>query len=281
MDAADDDFFRDLVPPESEMERIGPIYDRKTYLLTGQRSRNHLIKYAGLKPEHSVMDVGCGFGRVAIHLLRVLAPESSYLGFDVVPGEIEWCRANITPRNKRFVFEHLDVRNKSYNPAGTLRAEDIRFPVRGDAQFDVIFLFSVFTHMLPEFIAAYLAETYKYLVPGGRLFASFFLINDESRRLMGGSLRRIQSAGRGLFTSFFPTLSSRPRPVQFRFKAARGGYYVLARSDPEDAIAYDEDEVWRMMTAAGFVRDKLIYGRWPGRALPDNGQDFVVCTKPK
>lgn len=257
MVASEEEFFKNLVPPESEMKRIGPIFDRQTYLAMGRLSKDQLIKHAGLKPQHSVMDVGCGFGRVAIHLLNVLAPQSNYLGFDVVPSEIEWCRANITPRNPRFAFEHLDVRNKTYNPTGTLLAKNIRFPVQDGARFDLVFLFSVFTHMLPEFIATYLAEIHRHLVPGGRLFASFFLINEDSRRLM--------DAGLG----------------QFRFVQERGGYYAQSRNDPEAAIAFDEDAVWRMMMTAGFIRDKVVYGRWPGRSSPDNGQDFLVCSKPK
>jgi SAM-dependent methyltransferase len=257
MTSNDPGFFRDLIPPEHELKRVGPIFDEKTYLATGRNSRAHLVKYANLKPHYSVLDVGCGFGRVAIQLLDLLSPESSYLGIDVVKSEIEWCQQKITPRNERFLFRHLDVRNAMYNSTGTLAADNVQFPVPNDLKFDLAFLFSVFTHMLPGHVHSYLDEISRHLKPGGTLFASFFLINDDSRRLMDD--------GRS----------------EFRFIKQSGGYYAHNLTTHEGAVAYDEEDVWRMMMTTGFIRDKAIYGRWAGRLSADNGQDFIVCNKPK
>src|SRR6186713_3208786 len=109
MAAGVEDFFQDLVPPVDQLKRVGPIFDRETYLRSGKRSSEHLVQYAGLKPGLSVLDVGCGYGRVAIQLLRILNPQARYLGLDVVKEEIDWCRKHIGPRNNNFAFEHLDV----------------------------------------------------------------------------------------------------------------------------------------------------------------------------
>jgi SAM-dependent methyltransferase len=236
------------VPPDHELRRIGPIFDRDTYLKTGIRSRDHLLRYANLTQGQSVIDIGCGFGRVAVHLQPIV---SRYLGLDVVKSEIEWCRENIA--HDAFSFDHLDVRNDRYNPQGLIEAEAVSFPVPEGTRFDLAFLFSVFTHMLPGAVASYLREIKRHIEPGGTLFVSFFLMNGEARRLT--------EAGRS----------------QFRF-LKRDGFYVANPELPEAAVAYDEDVVWRLMLEAGFTREKVIYGNWPGRRTgADNGQDFVVC----
>jgi SAM-dependent methyltransferase len=250
-----DDPLTALVPPTAELKRVGPIFDVGTYLRMGRDSLAELRKFAYLKPEHSVLDVGCGYGRVAIHLSQFLSPGSRYLGIDVVAKEIDWCIAHVTARYPNFLFRHLNVRNSVYNPSGSEAARDTRFPVPEGMQFDCAILFSVFTHMMPEDVAAYLKEISKYLRDGGVLFASFFLINPDSIRHM--------RAGRS----------------NFRFVEQPGGYFAHNLELHEGAIAFSEDVIWSMLSNAGFSRDKIVYGNWSGRRPAEGGQDLVICTK--
>ena len=69
----------------------------------------------GLAPDGSILDVGCGAGRIAIPLTRYLSQHGRYVGFDVISDAIEWCRANITSRCRNFEFHHLDRRTKRFN----------------------------------------------------------------------------------------------------------------------------------------------------------------------
>jgi cyclopropane fatty-acyl-phospholipid synthase-like methyltransferase len=256
--SSDNGFFHDLVPPVDQLKRIGPIFDRETYLATGKRSVDHLVKYADLRPAHSVLDIGCGFGRVAIQLLRVLSSDAAYFGVDVVKEEIAWCQENITPRNAKFIFAHVDARNAAYNPSGKLSADEVALPVPSGQKFDLAYLFSVFTHMLPQQVENYIKDIHRHLKPGGTLFATFFVINDESKHLMGSHER-----------------------AQFQFVKQRGGYYTANTEVHEGAVAYDEQDVWRMMMQAGFIRGKAVFGHWPGARTSDHGQDFIVCTMPR
>jgi SAM-dependent methyltransferase len=248
------DDLRTLVPPASELKRIGPIFDVETYLQMGRQSAINLQKFAYLKPDHSVLDIGCGFGRVAIQLTRILKSHADYLGFDVVAEEIDWCKANISTKYPNFQFRHIDAHNAHYNPKGHHRASEVPLPIDDGLQFDLAFLFSVFTHMRPADVEHYLREIHRHLKPSGILFASFFLINSDSSRYM--------RAGKG----------------QFRFTRTEERYYTPYDTEHERAIAYDEEDVFRMLASAGFARDKVIYGNWAGRPLAENGQDFVVCT---
>ncbi len=55
----------------------------------GEEMMKEMTKF-GLKPNHKVLDVGCGNGKVAVHLIRsdYLNDEGSYDGFDIVAQAI-------------------------------------------------------------------------------------------------------------------------------------------------------------------------------------------------
>ena len=59
-----------------------------------------------------------------------------------------------------------------------LSATQFTFPYKAKS-FDVIFLFSVFTHMLPDEIEHYLKEISRMLKPGGICLTTLFLYEDS------------------------------------------------------------------------------------------------------
>jgi trans-aconitate methyltransferase len=91
---------------------------------------------AGLVDGMSVVDLGCGSGRTAIQIARRL-PGVQYLGLDVVPALLAHARS-ISPANYRFV-----------------RSAALGFPVP-DESVDMVFAYSVFTHLYHEESFAYL-----------------------------------------------------------------------------------------------------------------------------
>ena len=94
-----------------------------------------LLKKFGLKNHHSIIDVGCGSGRLAKEI--PINHSGGYTGTDVVPELI--AHAKSISQNKNLIFEIV---------------EDIKIPVP-DSSADYICFFSVFTHLLHE-------QTYKY-----------------------------------------------------------------------------------------------------------------------
>ncbi len=135
------------------------------------------LNMAGLRPEHDVLDIGCGVGRTARFLCDYLSAEAHYEGFDIMESLIEWCQAEITPRFPNFRFSFVPLYNSAYLPDASLpSAVELGFPYP-DKSFDFVFAHSVFTHMSPDASANYLREVERVLRPGGISYSTWFLFN--------------------------------------------------------------------------------------------------------
>lgn len=136
-------------PEQEAMERaVGGDYER-----FGVLEHAALRELGGLRPDASVIDVGCGSGRLAVQLAR--HPGLRYLGTDVVPSLLEYARRRAGRPDFRFI--HVDRVN-------------IPAP---DESADIVAFFSVLTHLLHEESYLYLAEAHRALKPGGRVVFSF------------------------------------------------------------------------------------------------------------
>ncbi len=134
-----------------------------------------LTDHAALKPDERVVEVGCGCGATALPLARVME-DGRYAGLDIDKTSIEACHRNALLKRKRFDFEWMDVYNAIYNPNSRVKADTYTFPYP-DGCADVIFLASVFTHMLHDDVSNYIREISRMLRPGGRCFFTTFLMD--------------------------------------------------------------------------------------------------------
>jgi SAM-dependent methyltransferase len=139
------------------------------------------IKYANLRPEARVLEIGCGAGKIASSLTGYLSAEGEYWGFDNRKEVIEWCQAHISTEHGNFHFLHGDVYNRQYNPKGKLRAEEYQLPFE-NASFDLVFIISVFPHMALTEIENYLGEAARLLKEGGVFLSTYFLFNQQVRK---------------------------------------------------------------------------------------------------
>jgi SAM-dependent methyltransferase len=225
------------------------------YLAVGREFRDLLLEHCELRPSSQVLDVGCGIGRLAVPLTGVLSREGSYHGFDVSRPAIRWTSRHISRDHPNFHFEHLDVRNRDYNPGGVIDPRLLTFPWP-DQRFDIAMAVSLFTHMLAEPAARYVAETARVLRPGGVLLATFFLLNDESRELIQ----------RGLGS--------------YAFRHRVGTNLVEDPRTPEAAVAHDENEIVALLEGAGLDVDRpILSGAWCGRHEFRSFQDVVVARR--
>ena len=221
----------------------------------GNEYLGYLVDLCGLRPGDAVLDVGCGSGRMAVPLTGYLTREGRYAGFDISREAVAWCTQNISGAHPNFDFTVVDIQNGAYNPTGTCKASDFRFPYP-DGSFDVVLLASLFTHMLPSDMQHYLHEIVRVLKPGGRSLITFFLLNEESSALI--------TEGKGWI----------------KFEHEMPGYRMTHVEIPEAAIAYPEDFVRYLYAECGLVlREPLRYGTWCGRTNAMSGQDVVIAVK--
>ncbi|HEX6178509.1 MAG TPA: class I SAM-dependent methyltransferase [Thermoanaerobaculia bacterium] len=239
----------DLVPPRSAIESIGGL----NFVEIGRELAQTAITFGRISPSSRVLDVGCGYGRVAVPLLDHLV-DGRYDGFDISKGAIRWCQDHITARNARFRFLHADVRNRHYNARGHIEAEQFSFPY-ADNSMDHVFAASLFTHLMPGATRRYVEESARVLSTGGRFVASFFLLNAESRAA---------------------ALARRGEP---KFEVIDGDVAYQHASDPEAAVAISESSVQGVLNEAGLDIEGVQYGTWCERPNGTGYQDFVVAVK--
>lgn len=129
-----------------------------------------------------IYDFGCGCGRVARQLVQQREPVERYVGVDLHPGMIRWCRANLTPLAPQFEFVHHDVENPGFNPGPD--KPKVR-PLPGDdASFDLVYAHSVFTHLRESQTPHYLGECARLLAPGGVIRSTWFLFDKAQFPMM-------------------------------------------------------------------------------------------------
>jgi SAM-dependent methyltransferase len=246
----------ELLPPE-ELRIKGGGGDDFMYKAIGGQFLGYLVDLCGLQPGDAVLDVGCGTGRMALPLTGYLNREGRYAGFDLSKEVIAWCTENISGSHPNFDFRVADIQSTFYNPTGKYKSSDFRFPYP-DGSFDVVFLASVFTHMLPQDVEHYLYEILRVLKPGGRSLTTFFLLNEESAAL--------SKEGKGWI----------------KFEHEMQGARTTNVENPEEAIAYPEVFVRDLFGKCGLeLREPLYYGNWSGRTGIYRSQDVVIAVKPQ
>ncbi len=251
----------DMVPPYAA-RFTG--YSGDDFLASGQGLADAVKTVAGLEAHSRVLDIGSGIGRLAIPLTRMLVPPGSYDGIDVVESGVRWCSTKITPRFPHFRFTLADVANTEYNPSGSVSAADYTLPY-ADASFDIVVLYSVFTHMLPADMERYVAEISRVLKTGGRCFATYIIVDEDAKKSM--------ESGAGLYS--------------FKHHVDHHWLFASTTKSPELGVGYDEPYIRELFTSHGLeLRDGIYFGSWSG--LPprsgavepiDLWQDLVLGVK--
>jgi SAM-dependent methyltransferase len=210
------------------------------------------LDLAGLRPEHRVLDIGSGIGNLAVGLLGHL--HGTYDGIEVHKEAVEWCRRAITPRSPTFRFHHADLASGAYNPAGQVASTKFRFPFP-DGAFDVIYLGSVYTHLLPDDAEHFVHEVGRLLAPNGFCVASYFLLDEERRRAIG--------EGRSF--------------MSFTVEHPSGVCLLHSSNSPEAAVAFDETFIRRLHDESGLRMRDVRRGRWWNGLSHD--QDVVIAVR--
>lgn len=144
-------------------------------------------EWCGLQGESAILDIVCGTGRLAIGIASALGSVREYRGVDVSETAIDWCARHITPFRPAFRFLWINARNERYNPHGKTIAAEFRLPF-ANTSFDVIHLYSVFSHMRSADVRTYMREFNRLLKPDGSVFLTAFVeegVKDEEENPQG------------------------------------------------------------------------------------------------
>jgi cyclopropane fatty-acyl-phospholipid synthase-like methyltransferase len=132
-----------------------------------------------LKRNHKVLEIGCGAGRIANGLFHYLNQEGKYLGLDVHPEIIDWCKKFITTRNSNFQFKQLTLSNNYYYQKNNNKFNQYNFDFLGEQKFDCIFAVATFNHLRLEDTQQYLQQIGKRLKNNGVAYFTCFIIDEE------------------------------------------------------------------------------------------------------
>ncbi|MBM3987491.1 MAG: methyltransferase domain-containing protein [Planctomycetes bacterium] len=246
-------------PPMYLVERVGGDSTVQTAFREGGivdwRRMVVVLQAAGFKFEGaSVLDFGCGCGRLLRHFARY-AVASRFMGVDVDPTPIAWCR------------ENLDFAEFASIPL----LPPMALPRGG---FDALYTYSVFSHLPLESQRAWLAEFARLLRPGGLAVITYHGERAVERWLAG------------------ETPSEAPSPEQLRADLPRlEAEGILFFAFGEFGTPHQENmQHWERLDRAQygnvFVTRAFIMREWLQHfALvahypsPDDWQDYVVLRR--
>jgi len=175
-----------------------------------------ILRLEGLQPHHTLLDLGCGTGRLAVQAIPYLVG-GCYIGVDISP-------TMLAKATRRVADMGLDGRCA----VSWVHQRTARFP-QADAAVDMLCAFSVFTHMEHEDTFLYLKEARRIVRPGGRLvFSCLPLALEFSRRMF---LREAEDEFR-LRWSRVRTITT---SVEAMDEIARMAGWTLVRWYPGDA----------------------------------------------
>lgn len=119
------------------------------------------LRQHGLRPDHSLLDVGCGALRCGLPIIEYLEP-GNYCGVDLNASLIEAGRYELAQKN-------LSTKNPQLLVSDKFELDSF------GRSFDFIIAQSLFTHLNSSLIVRCLTEVANVLKPNGNCYATFFI----------------------------------------------------------------------------------------------------------
>ena len=166
------------LPTLERLRQSGPFKSQDQFVNSSLLSFTELLRLTNLRRDSRVLDYGCGLGRLCIPLQAFLKDEGSYVGVDTDASCISYLD-DLHDRSN-FTFHHVDIFTSMYNADGHTMSPALDQLDLGDP-FDLAFLFSVFTHVLPGDMDPLLSFLKKSLKPGGQVMACLLYTSPSPR----------------------------------------------------------------------------------------------------
>jgi SAM-dependent methyltransferase len=247
------------VPPELQR---GGHRDRRQWIDSGIFCTNLLCETMGQKDLAGVelLDVGCGT-KIVKTLLDNSISIGHYTGVDIYSPIIDWLNDNVS--DPRFDFHHFDAHNDLYNPGGTPLAGFTELPV-GSARFDLISLFSVFTHLNPEDYVAMLHLLRTYVKPTGLVLFSLFLNDPDNPSVYAKAIKE-------QLASDDPAVVAQAKAIVAKVLSEKDrGFHDEVPETPLLRARYDKDFALELIQGTGW--DVVSVNPPVGHI-----QDYIIC----
>jgi SAM-dependent methyltransferase len=224
----------------------------------GALSREVVEAVGAITPRSKVLDIGCGCGRSAAAMASFLRPPAQFVGVDIIPDLINFCRREITSRHPNFNFFALRQESEQYqsfiNRDSPTQWIDSLSAL--DDDFDLVIAFSLFTHLDAVAATSMLDMVWRRLREGGYAVLSFFVLNPFSRRsILAGQ------------SNVFRNINPQEEVVIDDFNGANS------------AVGFDEAALLDLISRGRFGRPRSIhYGTW-SCATGLHYQDILVLRK--
>jgi SAM-dependent methyltransferase len=118
------------------------------------------LKSHGLRPEHRMLDIGCGNLRAGWRFIDYLDP-GHYYGIDISPDILISAKQTVVTYGLQDKLPHLTI------------TKDLTLDFLPSGRFDVVHAHSVFSHSPVEIIDECLAHVGRILAPGGHFDFTF------------------------------------------------------------------------------------------------------------
>ena len=240
--------FRDL-PPNHLRVRIGVgnrIINNQVHFLTHARDFWMFVFTQKLASANSnILDIGSGCGRWAHWLhdynFRGRRFTGTYVGIDIDGEAIAWCEKHYDA--ERFRFHHSTHSSVSYHQSGKNTPYKVPEP---DGTFDLVVSNSLLTHVLEGELENYIRESYRLLRAGGAIMHSHFNLD-------------------------YPPATYGTRHT---FQHAIGNARVESIEQPEAAVAYRTDYLFRVARDVGFKDCEIVHMSGGAQHQP-----ILLCKK--
>ncbi|MEQ8333612.1 class I SAM-dependent methyltransferase [Nisaea sp.] len=167
----------DRIPPRHLMNVVGSP-DAAHFRATMCDLFGELALRGAVEPTDTVLDLGCGCGRLAIPFAAHLG-SGTYIGVDVWTEGLDWCRDNIASDTGSLQFIHREaVNNYYFEPRAPNADNHYHLSELDREQVDFAFAISLFTHLQQRDCFAYLSELSRVLKGSGCAYITCFIIDE-------------------------------------------------------------------------------------------------------
>jgi SAM-dependent methyltransferase len=216
--------------------------------------------YVDITSQRSILDVGCGCGRIATALTQYLGPASHYVGVDIVSELVEFGKKSITPRYPNFKFLLLEEGNLSYDWWRQKRSQkDIATLSEAlpPGTVDLAISVSLFTHLDSPAAADILAAIACLLKSGGQAFVTVFVLDSSARE-------GIESGRTGF---------------SFKHRTPSGQLLTEKLEEPTHAVAYEMGHLEDLIHSVGLRLERWVPGYWSQGNAGETFQDVLILRK--